>query len=70
MVTSSAPTPIVPSTSPRPLYGNLTVAGQIAVINGTLMGIGSVYLATRSILVTLMAAVSSVILGGLALLVR
>jgi len=42
----------------------------LAVINGALVGVGSVYLTTRSVLVTLIAAVSAVILGGLVLLVR
>jgi hypothetical protein len=42
----------------------------LAVVNGALVGVGSVYLTTHSVLVTLMAAVSSVILGALALLVR
>ncbi len=42
----------------------------LAVVNGALVGVGSVYLTTHSILVTLMAAASAVILGALALLVR
>jgi hypothetical protein len=42
----------------------------LAVVNGALVGVGSVYLTTHSVLVTLIAAVSAVILGGLALLAR
>jgi phage shock protein PspC (stress-responsive transcriptional regulator) len=40
----------------------------LAVINGVLAGIGSVYLTTHSIWITLLAAISAVFLGGLALI--
>jgi hypothetical protein len=42
----------------------------LAVVNVALAGVGGVYLMTRSLLVTLIAAVSAVILAGLASLVR
>ena len=67
---SSAPVPAAPSRTPRPPKGGPTTAALLAVVNGALVGVGSVYLTTHSVLVTLMAAVSAVILGGLALLVR
>lgn len=63
-----APTP-QPKTSGSPRGGPHTTA-LLAVVNGALVGVGSVYLTTHSVLVTLMAAVSAVILGALALLVR
>ena len=43
-------------------------AGVLAVINGVLAGIGGVYLTTHSIWITLLAAISAVFLGGLALI--
>ena len=67
---SSAPVPAAPPKSPQPAKGGSNTAGLLAVVNGALVGVGSVYLTTHSILVTLTAAVSAVILGGLALLVR
>jgi hypothetical protein len=45
-------------------------AGLLAVVNGALVGVGSVYLTTHSVLVTLLAAVSAVSLGALAMLAR
>jgi hypothetical protein len=39
-------------------------------VNGALAGVGSVYLTTHSVLVTVIAAVSAVILGSVASLVR
>jgi len=42
----------------------------LAVVNGALVGVGSVYLSTHSVLITLIAAVSTVILGSLTLIVR
>jgi hypothetical protein len=42
----------------------------LAVVNGALVGVGSVYLTTHSVLVTLIAAISAVILSCLALLGR
>jgi hypothetical protein len=44
--------------SPRP-KGSPTTAALLAVVNGALVGVGSVYLATHSVLVTLTAAVSA-----------
>ena len=67
---SSAPVPAAPPASPRPQKGGPNTTALLAVVNGALVGVGSVYLTTRSVLVTLMAAISAVILGGLALLVR
>jgi len=43
-------------------------AGALGVINGVLAGIGSVYLTTHSAWVTLLAAISAVFLGALALI--
>jgi len=62
MVDSSAPVPATPHRSPRPPKGGPNTAGLLAVVNGALVGVGSVYLTTHSVLVTLMAAVSAVIL--------
>jgi hypothetical protein len=67
---STAPVPAVPSKSPRSPRGGSSTTALLAVVNGVLVGVGSVYLTTHSVLVTLMAAVSAVILGALALLVR
>jgi hypothetical protein len=47
--------------SPRP-EGSPTTVALLAVVNGALVGVGSVYLTTHSVLVTLIAAVSA---GGL-----
>ena len=44
--------------SPRP-KGSSTTAALLAVVNGALVGVGSVYLTTHSVLVTLIAAVSA-----------
>jgi hypothetical protein len=59
-----------PPRSPRPRRSSPNTTALLAVVNGALVGVGSVYLTTRSVLVTLVAAVSAVILGALALLVR
>jgi hypothetical protein len=67
-VDSSAPVPIASPKSPRPRKGGPDEASSLTVVNGALLGVGSVFLTTHSILVTLMAAVSAVILGGFALL--
>ncbi len=67
---SSAPVPAEPPRVPRPPKTGPNTASLLAVVNGVLVGVGSVYLTTHSVLVTLMAAVSAVILGTLALLVR
>jgi hypothetical protein len=69
-VGNSAPVPAAPPRSPRPPKSGPTTACLLAVINGALVGIGSVYLTTHSVLVTLIAAVSAVLLARLALLVR
>lgn len=57
-------------TSPRLSKGYPNTAGLLAVVNGALVGVGSVYLTTHSMAVTLMAAVAAVVLGALTLLVR
>lgn len=67
---STAPVPTAPPKSPRRPRGGHNTTALLAVINGALVGVGSVYLTTRSVWVTLMAAVSAVILGTLALLAR
>jgi hypothetical protein len=67
-VDSSAPVPMASPKSSRPRKDGPNTASSLTVVNGALLGVGSVYLTTHSILVTLMAAVSAVILGGLALL--
>jgi hypothetical protein len=68
-VGSSAPVPAAPPRNPRRPKGPRT-ASLLAVVHGALVGVGSVYLTTHSTLVTLVAAVSAVVLGGLALLAR
>lgn len=65
---SSAPAPMAPPKSPRPRKSGPNKASSLTVINGALLGVGSVFLTTHSIPVTLIAAVSAVILGGFALL--
>jgi hypothetical protein len=69
-VGSPTPVPAVPPRVPRPPKGAPGTAGLLAVVNGVLAGVGSVYLTTHSALITLMAAVSAVILGSLTLLAR
>jgi len=48
--------------SPVDANGNLP-----ALLNGVLVGVGTVYVATGSVLVTIAAAVAAVIIGSLAL---
>lgn len=62
---NSAPAPIASPESLRSRKGGPDTANSLAAVNSALVGVGSVYLTTHSILVTLMAAVSAVILGGL-----
>jgi hypothetical protein len=68
----SSPTPVqaVPPRAPRRPKSSANTAALLAVVNGALVGVGSVYLTTHSVLVTLTAAVSAVVLGGLTLLTR
>jgi hypothetical protein len=70
MVGSLAVVPAAPSEDPRPPKGGPATTDLLAVVNVALAGVGGVYLTTRSVLVTLIAAVSAVILAGLASLVR
>jgi hypothetical protein len=42
----------------------------LAVVNGALVGVGSVYLTTHSFSITLTAAAAAVILAGLSLIFR
>ena len=69
---SSTPVPVTPpSRSPQSRKaGGPNTAALSTVANGALTGVGSVYLTTHSVLVTVVAAASAVILAGLALLVR
>ena len=53
-----------------PTRGGVNTTALLTVVNGALVGVGSVYLTTHSVLVTLVASVSSVILGALALFAR
>lgn len=64
----SAPVPAAQLRTPKPSKGGPNTGRLLAVVNGALVGVGSVYLTTHSVLVTLMAAVSAVILAGLAML--
>ena len=50
--------------------GRMKAAGLLAVVNGALVGVGSVYLTTGSTLITLIAAASAVILASLSLFLR
>ena len=70
MVGSTVPVPTAPVKSPHPPRGGPNTTALLAVVNGALVGVGSVYLTTHSILVTLIAAISAIILGALALFVR
>jgi phage shock protein PspC (stress-responsive transcriptional regulator) len=69
-VGSPAPVPSAPSRSSRPRKGGPNTTALLAVVNGALAGVGSVYLTTDSILVTLIAALSAVVLGSFVLFVR
>jgi hypothetical protein len=55
------------SRPPRQQSGHLTTAALLAVVNGALAGIGGVYLARHSVLITLIAAASAVLLASLSL---
>jgi hypothetical protein len=68
-MTVGTPAPSAPPKSLRSKDGS-TTAALLAVVNGALVGVGSVYLTTHSVLVTLIAAVSAVILGSFVLLAR
>ena len=70
LVGSTAPVPAAPPKSSRPPRDGRNTTALLAVINDALAGVGSVYLTTRSVLVTLIAALCAVILAGLALLAR
>ena len=67
---SSASVPVAPPERPPAPGGGPRTTALLAVVNGALAGVGSVYRATHSVLVTLIAAVSAVILAGLASRVR
>jgi hypothetical protein len=67
-VDSSAPATMASPKSPRPRKSGPNEASSLTVINSALLGVGSVFLTTHSILVTLIAAISAVILGGFALI--
>jgi hypothetical protein len=69
-VGTSAPVPAAPARIPQPPEGGPRTAALLAVVNGALVGVGSVYLMTRSVLITLLAAASAIILGGLTVIVR
>jgi hypothetical protein len=67
-VGSTAPVPTAPSKKPRSPKGGRNATTLLAVVNGALVGISGAYIMTHSVVVTLIAALSAVILGGLALL--
>lgn len=67
---STVPAPAAPTGDPRPPREGVNTTALLAVVNGSLVGVGSVYLTTHSVLVTLVASISSVILGALALFAR
>jgi len=67
---SSGPAPVKPPRPQRPAKGSPATASLLKVVNCALAGVGCVYLTTHSALVTLIAAVSAVVLGGLTLLTR
>ena len=67
---STAPGPAAPPKSQRSPKGGANTTALLAVVNGALAGVGSVYLTTHSVLVTLVAAAAAVVLGALVLLVR
>jgi len=58
-----------PSSPQKPKSGSAT-AVLLAVVNGALVGVGSVYVTTHSVPVTLIAAAAAVILAAIALLAR
>ena len=59
-----------PGSRRRPRGNGPSTAVLLAVVNGALVGVGSVYVTTRSVSVTLIAAAAAVILAALALLAR
>jgi hypothetical protein len=59
-----------PSGSPRLKAEGPAAALLLAVVNGALAGIGSLYITTHSVVVTLIAAVFAVALASLAILTR
>lgn len=63
---SSASVPGASPERPQAPGGGPRTTALLAVVDGALAGVGSVYGATHSVLVTLIAAVSAVILAGLA----
>lgn len=67
---NSFPAPASAPTAPRPPRGGPSTAGLLAVVNGALVGVGSVYLTTHSLLVTLIAALAAVTLGSLSVFAR
>jgi hypothetical protein len=69
-VTVGNSAPASASQARPPKKSGLNTAGLLAVVNGALVGVGSVYLTTRSLIVTLIAALSAVILGSLVMLAR
>jgi hypothetical protein len=54
--------------APRPPRGRPNSAALLAVVNGALVGVGSVYLTTHSVLITLIAAAAAVMLATLAVI--
>jgi hypothetical protein len=67
---TSGPAPVKPTRPLRPAKGSPATVGMLKVVNCAMAGVGSVYLTTHSALVTLIAAVCAVILGGFTLLMR
>jgi hypothetical protein len=64
---SPTPVPAPPTRNPRRPRRGLNPAALLAVVNGVLVGVGSLYLSTHSVLITLIAAIAAVALAGLTL---
>jgi hypothetical protein len=58
---------VEPGAGKKPPRLQPSTATVLAVVNGVLVGVGSVYASTHSVLVTLIAAVAAVLLAAMAL---
>jgi hypothetical protein len=61
---------LVPSASAPPPGPGHGFGGILALVNGALVGIGGVYISTRSALITVVAALAAIVLTAMVLLPR
>jgi hypothetical protein len=62
-----APAPPVSSPPPRRRPG---AGGLLTLVNGVLAGVGGVYVSTRSVVITVIAAVAAIALAAMVLTVQ